>query len=465
MALLDISLVTSSLMKLLEKNINTVIDTGAGVTVTPESPDTIGSVTKTLSLYMYHITEEAQYKNLVGPGSDPRNIARTPMGLCLYYVLTVHHDAVSDNPSIDTLFQQKLMGYALKTLHDYPLLFDGTKIDGTTILSTGLLGNDNPVQIIMRPVGPEESVNFWGAEDQKTARLSVYYEVRVILLEPEEPANVAGPVLSLGTYLYQLGTAHLDCTRSELEFDLPAAAGGETQTVTVSPARACVVGSPHNRLTIVGTNLTLGKSRQLWLRTARWTAIDSPDGTGGPIPIDLSIAAGWALSVQPDQLILDIGDTLTFVNDLGVNTPIAVFPGIYTAFLRVTVDERIVYGEIEPFTVDSNEIPLLVIPRIDGTGTSIDGPNNRITLTLVDFTVDFGNGTDDALDIQLIVDGKTYRRQNDLAPLADVDGLFKTDSATTLTFQARFDVGVTGDHPCRVVVNGAESAPFWIEIP
>lgn len=470
MALLDLSLVTTALLKLLADNINKVIDTNAGVTVTSESPDSVGTVLKTLSLYMYHLGEEAQYKNIVGAGNDPRNIARAPMGLCLYYVLTAHHTGTE--PGNDALVQQKLMGYALKTLHDYPLVFDGTKIDGQSILST-LVGSDNPLQIILRPVAPEESVSFWSAEDSKTARLSAYYEVRVILLEPEEPTSVPAPVLNLGTYLYQLGATHLDCTRSELAFDLPAGAGGDTQTLTVSPARACVVAS-HNRLTLLGTNLTLGMSRQLWLRTPRWTAIGSPAGTGGPIPIDLSITdnqiAGWALSVQPDQLILDIGAALTFVNDLADETPIAVFPGIYTAFLRVVINERIVYGQVEAFTVDSNEVPLVIIPRI--TGAVPNEPDNRITLTLVEFTVDFGDGTVNELDIQLIVDGKAYRRENfDLNVEEDPefdpavnDGLFETDSSTTLTFQALFDVGVAGEHPCRVIVNGAESAPFWIEI-
>jgi hypothetical protein len=126
----------------------------------------------------------------------------------------------------------------------------------------------------------------------------------------------------------------------------------------------------------------------------------------------------------------------------------------------VTIDERVVYGELEPFTIDSNEIPLLVIPRITST-SSIDGLNNRITLTLVDFIVDFEDGTDDELDIQLIVDGKTYLR--DWTPPAN--GRFVADGPNSLTFQALFNVSATGDHPCRVVVNGAESAPFWIEIP
>lgn len=467
MALLDLSLVTSALMKLLEDNINKIIDTAAAVTLTPQSPDAVGTVMKTLSLYLYHLGEEAHYKNLVGPGNDPRNVARTPMGLCLYYILTAHHD--TDSPT-DALVQQKLIGYAVKTLHDYPLLFDGTQIDGETILPSALVGADNPVQIIMRPVSAEESVGFWSAEDQKTTRLSVYYEVRVVLLEPELPSSMPAPVLQLGTYLYQLGTPHLEASTSELEFVLPAAAGGETQTLTVSPARACPSGAPHRRLTLRGTNLTLGKSRRLWLRSARWTATPSPAGSSGPLPLDLSLAAngvaGWSLAISPDQIVLDLGDTLAFVNDQDDETTIPLFPGIYTAFLRTTIDERIVGGTLVPTTVDSNEIPLLVVPRI--TAAALDVPNQRITLTLADFEVDYGEGTDDELDIRLVIDGHTYVRQ-DFDPMpgdpSDNDGRFETSSATTLTFQARFAIDVPGDHPCRVIVEGAESAPYWIEIP
>jgi hypothetical protein len=414
---------------------------------------------------MYHLAEEGHYKNLAGLGNDARNIARAPMGLCLYYILTAHHD--TDSPS-DALVQQKLMGYALKTLHDYPLIFDGTQIDGEAILPSALLGNDNPVQIIMRPVSPEESYGFWGADDQKSARLSAYYEVRVILLEPEQPASMPAPVLQLGTYLYQLGAPHLEASTSELEFVLPAAAGGETQTLTVSPARACPSGAPHHRLTLRGYNLALGKSRQLWLRSARWTATDSPAGTSGPIPLDLSLAAnaGWSLGVQPDRLVLELDDALTFVNDQDDETAIPLFPGIYTAFVRVTVEDRLVYGQLEPITIDSNEVPLLVVPRI--TAATLDVPNQRIALTLANFEVDHGEGSDDELDIRLIVDGRTYERR-DFDPLppdpADNDGRFETTDASTLTFQARFPIDVPGDHPCRVIVDGAESAPYWIEIP
>jgi hypothetical protein len=449
MALLDLSQVTTALLKLLEDNIEKVIDTGASVTVTAASPDSVGTVMNTLSLYMYHVGEEAAYKNLLGPGNDARNIARTPMGLCLYYILTVHHD--TDNPGPDTLTQQKLMGYALKTLHDYPLLFDGTQIDGQTILPSALVGNDNPVQIIMRPVGPEEAISFWGADDQKATRLSAYYEVRVILLEPDEPVSIPAPVLSLGTYLYQLGAVHLDRTSSELEFDLPETAGGGTQTLEVSPARSCPTDPPHNRLTLHGTNLTLGKSRQLWIRSTRWNRA---------YPIDVSNVEnqgfGWALSVQPDRLVLDIGRIL-----MAEIAELHFTPGIYTAFLRVVIDERIVNGELVPFTVDSNEIPLFVISRIDGV--TIDEPNNRIELDIVELSV-----TLSLVDVFLIVDGQTYVRQAfdpDPDLPSDNDGLFNTSGSGTLVFQALFDVSVAGSHPCRVIINGVESAPFWIEIP
>jgi len=44
---------------------------------------------------------------------------------------------------------------------------------------------------------------------------------------------------------------------------------------------------------------------------------------------------------------------------------------------------------------------------------------------------------------------------------ANNDGRFEV-AAHSVTFQA-FDVS-PGDHPFRLIVNGAESAPFWIEL-
>lgn len=463
MALIDLSLVTTGLMKLLEDNININIDTGADVTVTAEPPDKVGAVINKLSLYMYHVAEEAYYKNMEAPGSGPRSIARTPMGLCLFYVLTAHHE--SSEPEFDPLTQQRLMGYALKTLHDYPVLFDSTKIDGETVLPMALVGQNNPVQIIMRPTAPEDAVAFWGAEDQQTARLSAYYEVRVMLLEPDEPTSMPAPVLSLGTFLYQIGSPHFECTQSELPFTLPATAGGSTQLVKASPARVSgdTAVPVRNHLELLGHNLLSGKRRQLWLRNQRWNGIAQPDGTGGPVPVDLDIGdnvtAGWALTTTDGKLELDIGNELTFVNESAINTVIDVFPGIYTAFLRVTLDERIVAGQLVPITSDSNEVALVVVPRIKAVTKS--GDNRLVIEVEPTFALD-----DPDIELRVIVDGQVYVAQA-LTVVEDPDeaGLFEVDDDVSLTLQALFDTTVTGDHATRIIVNGAESAPFWAELP
>lgn len=446
MALLDISLVTSALMTLLKQNIETNIDTGLTITVTPEAPDKVGTVLNHLSLYLYHVGEEAYYKTQEPYGADNRAIASTPMGLCLYYVLTAHHDSAS--PTTDSLVQQKLMGYALKSLHDYPIVVDDTAIGGTTILPVGLVGENNPLQVILRPVTPEDTLAFWGTEDQQTARLSAYYEVRIILLEPEQPETIAGPVLSLGTYLYQLGTPHLEQTRSDLPFTLPASGGGDDLTVAVSPARASAdnTGSPaHHVLDLLGSNLTGGKDRQVWLRSAAFT-----DAVGGPLPVDLSLTdnqtEGWSLSAADGGLSLELADALYYDDGSGGPYPsVAVLPGLYTAFVRVTVDERVVGGQLVPMTHDSNEAALTVIPWVVSVSQAVD----IYTVTIVGFDL-----TTTDLEVQVYVDGVRFP-EGTLA-----DGLFEIKTASTLDFQSTLSAG---EHTLRLIVNGAESQPFWFE--
>lgn len=455
MALIDLSLVTSALMKLLDDNINKNIDTGANVTVTAEPPDKVGAVTNKLSLYMYHVSEEAFYKNFEGPGGDAgRNIARTPMGLCLYYVLTAHHE--SSEPEFDPLTQQRLMGYALKTMHDYPLIVDGTLIDGETVLPAGLIGADNPVQVIMRPMAPEDAVAFWGAEDQQTARLSAYYEVRVILLEPDAPTTIVEPVLSLGAFLFQLGAPHLESSSNDLAFVLPAVAGGATQIVASSPARVAAnpgASPTQNHVVLRGQNLAGGIRRQLWLRSEHFT-----NTAGGPLPIDLDISAntlaGWSLNVGPDKLVLEIADILTYLDSVGAPTPIDLLPGIYSAFLRVTVQDRLVGGALVPITNDSNEVTLAVIPRVASDSVAVG--TDYVTLTIVDtFTL-----TDSSLNIQLFCDGELYTEGT-----LPGTGKFTIDDGANLTFHARFDTEIAGDHAVRLIVNGAASAPYWVNTP
>ncbi|MEE8523596.1 MAG: DUF4255 domain-containing protein [Thermoanaerobaculia bacterium] len=441
----DLSNVTRTLSGLLEANISRI--SGLTVTVTAQSPEQVSADTSNqISLFLYHAAEDGYYKNTPGPGSDRPNVARAPMALNLYYILTAHHRSGDDDTDQDSLIQQDLMGHALKTFHDFPVITDDTEIDGTPILANELQGRDNSLQIVLRPVSPEDAVAFWSSEEAQVARLAAYYEVRVVLLEPEEPETMPGIVLNVGSYLYQLGAPHLECSLSTVVFDLPAVAGGDEQRIEATPARVAPV-PPHDRLAFLGTHLTR-QAQTLFLRNARWRQLGTP--------IERVDAAPWNPEFATDRVDVDVGTSI-----LHEGVPLDVLPGIYTALVQVVLDQQMVYGELKQITAVSNEVAFTVGPRIQ----SHDPPNlvqNRVTVNVVpDLAVP-------ALDeaIEVIVAGQVYqRRENDtFAPaLAENDG-FCVVGASTVTLQALFDLSVPGLHPLRLLVDGAESQPFWIEI-
>ncbi|MGH8472918.1 MAG: hypothetical protein ACREVJ_10790 [Gammaproteobacteria bacterium] len=68
--------------------------------------------------------------------------------------------------------------------------------------------------------------------------------------------------------------------------------------------------------------------------------------------------------------------------------------------------------------------------------------------------------------IQVIVDGEVYTRV-DFDPPANAKEFFVTNApSNVIRIEPHFPVAVTEleAHPFRLIVNGAESAPFWIEL-
>ena len=161
---------TSTLISLLEQNINRLLEPNdSTVTVVPTAPNQVGdSELNRLSLYLYHVSEDPYYRNMPGAGSDPPNVAKAPMGLCLYYILTAHH--TSSDVDADALTQQQLLGLALKTFHDIPIVTDNTTIDGMNpVLPDNLRGQQNSIQIIMRQISPRMPRGF-GPSTRKQSR-------------------------------------------------------------------------------------------------------------------------------------------------------------------------------------------------------------------------------------------------------------------------------------------------------
>ncbi|HEX6112611.1 MAG TPA: Pvc16 family protein [Geminicoccaceae bacterium] len=462
MPLFDLSHVTSSLAEALRLNIHRLEPTLIGqLQVSTMPPERVSGEMNTVNLYLYHAAEDPHYRNLVGNLSDARPVQTKPMSLILYYILTTHHEVSS---GFDTVTEQRLMGYALKTLHDYAVIDDDTEIGGTEVLHAELRGRDNRLEVSLRPVTPEDSVAFWSAEDRQTARLSAYYEVRYALLEPEPPRRLPGVVLSLGTFIVDMASPQLAGSRSEITFTLPAAAGGGAQTIVASPAR---VGPPPdgNRLTLLGSNLATGQARRLYLRNARWRQ-RAPELERVLVDPDLppNAAAGWTIHEASDRIDVTLGTELTVAVPAAPPVVLPMEPGSYHARLEVVKELRVIQGQLKEITDTSNETTFAVSPRVIGAAV-VDPAQRRIRIDL-DASVDLTPaGPPGPLDIMVVVDGETYERHDPAVPDATFDvGEFEPANAT-LDFRARFDPAVAGAHPFRLIVEGAESQPFWIELP
>ena len=454
----DLSEVTGALTRLLETNIEQVLNPGLNVTVVGTPPDQLGSsVTNTISLYLYHVRETAYTQNRPGPGSDIPNIATAPMGLDLFYVLTAHQRT---NTGFDAAIEQRLMGYAVKTLHDYPVITDATSIANLPIFTGAQLGRSNRLNVELRKMEPEQSFAIWTTGERQFARLAAYYQVGLVLLEPEPPRRLPGIVLSVGALATPKGGVSLTSSHSDLVFDLPALAGGGQQTLRADPARPSLVAPPTtpSTFTLRGEGLGTGIRQRLILRNTRWAQL-SPPADRVPLDPALNAANGWAVDLRPDRIEVQLGTSVTFNPPDAPQRTIDVFPGSYTAQIETILAERVVAGQLRTTASLSNEIGFGIAPRIR-THQLLASDRIRIDLEPA-FALNIGPPVAPELDVQVMIDGEVYRRRGVAQPAA---GEFRVDPGSLL-IGALFPLATPGLHPVRISVEGVDAQPYWISTP
>ncbi len=424
MALLDLSLVTSALIKLLDENIKASPAWGAtpGLNVSGLPPDKLTG-DAALGMYLYHLTEDAAHKNATWPGRPSAPIRYTPMALNLHYVLSARSDLES---GLSPLREQLIMGLAVKTLHDYPIVDDSTQIAGVTIFPASLRGDENRLRIQSRPVPAPEAVTYWTAGSQPL-RLSAYYEVLVILLEPEEPPTGGGRVLTYNILSFVGRLPRLDTSRSSVVFTVPNQS--TPKTVEVQPAQ-CAFG---DELTLIGTNLT-GDQVSLLVRRP---------GAAEAVAVD----PAWGGVAGADRFFATVRPTLNGA---------AVVPGTYGAVVKTTRAFQGSDGVTRHIEQLSNETPFSVVPAV--MAISAVSPSGV-------FTVTGGVFQDPALPPAAV---RVY--------LADVQLEVGTAGALdpaqfavldAQNVELRLPAGLTAGEfvPVRLVIHGAESPPRWVEVP
>lgn len=455
MATLDLSLVTQTLRNLLHANVRRLLN-GAlpnELLVTTTPPDLVDAGTQTLNLHLYAVMEDAHFKNAIGLPNAVPPIAGQPMALRLYYILTPHL-TVAD--AFDAESQQRIMGMAMKTFHDIPVIADGLQITPTLIegpldiMEPALQNDDNRIEISLRPIPPEETVTFWAAEDQRTARLSAFYEVRTVLLEPEQPQSATGRVFDLGLSVRAVSTARITGSRARLDFVMPAITGLGDQQITTTPARAtlraaALAGRP--RVRILGQNLTGSDRREVRFRAFAWE-----DAEG----LDADLNPDWDLRITPSEISFVPQATLDVDDGAGGVVTRDIRPGGHEVSLRVILRRETPGATLET-PVDAGRTVIGLAPHLDG----VSGPDGAGRFTLdIDPVVDL---TAPAADITLTIGGEIYAGIGALpAPPGD-RGLYSA-AASSITFGPLFDAAIPAAHPVQLRVGGVEAQPFWVEV-
>ncbi len=435
MPLLDLSLATQTLLNLVERRVKTGLTALGqpaavinGLTVSALPADRLTG-DQTVGLYLYHAVEDAAAKNLPPISQDQPAVQFRPLGLRLFYQLTAHSDVAGEPGAMRT---QLLFGLALKALHDFPSIDDSTLVNGTPVFPPALQGTDNRVRVVLQVIQPSEASQFWTAGNQPM-RLAAYYEVSIVLLEPEPPGRFAGRVLQYGVHTFTRGGPRLDGSRSTVIFRVP----GDTddREAEVQPGEAPVGG----QLTFFGTDLA-GDDTTLLLKNPRF-----------PQPVE--VGATWGLVARGDQIAATIAPLIGAFDTL---------PGLYSAIAKVTTRKRMPDGSIRNFANTSNEVPFLVSPTITNPAYNVVATANAQGIVIVTGGT-FQHADIGPDDVKLVVGPESVPLETtaSLTP-----GHFRISSATQLRF--RFPIpGLTSGQivPFRILVNGAENAPRWVTVP
>jgi hypothetical protein len=421
MPVLDLSFVTRSFVRLLDFYVRQPPgwDAALPLEVLPLPPDRLTGP-NALGFYLYHLTEDPAHKNAPPPGNSSAEARFYPLTLQLHYILSPRSEAEGGFSSYN---EQRMLGLAMRTLRDFPLIDDTTETGGVPVFSADLAtlaGRQNRFRIVLQPAQPNEAVQYWTAGTQPL-RLSAYYMVTGVQIEPEPLTVRPGRVYQYGVFTFLRGSPRIDFSASTVAFTLP---DGSPRTVEVRPAEATY----GELVTLHGTELAADETALL-IQHGTWQDAELAD----PIL--------WSLSVTSERVAFAIQTSA------GVRT---VLPGIYMVRLRVSEFRDMLDGTRRSFPKLSNQTAFAVAPRIASAAAAA----GLWTITGEVFSP--ADLPDE--DIQLFLGPDRLARVN----VAPGPGEFQVVNGTQIDFRQFPGTPAGTALPLRLIIRGAENSPRWI---
>jgi hypothetical protein len=467
-ALTDISRVTTAIATLIRQVLARDFADDLDVSAAPPEDDT-NTTPNVISLYLFHIAEDQYRKNLPPrrPVLSDSPVQFTEMGLVLNYVVTARNTSATDFGA-RTLIEQRLLGFVARALHEFPLITDGTVVPAPpgdppnppVLQVANMAGADNRIELTLRPVGIEETVNFWSAEQDLTARLGLFYEARVILLDTPRITSLAGIVYSLGGYVSVAGQPFIESAQNTVGFVPPPGFVSPVPAtpfhfMTANPARVSLfpagavpptVSAGNSRFRISGAELR-DELTFLLLRGQAGVGAGAPEERSFRVNTDGADNPDWSFDVRDTEITVGVRQAVVDEGGAGLT----LYPGLYS--LQV-ITARQLPGDTSGrrFEQSSNEVVIALTPQ----AVSVTGPAGPANARQYQLNL-FGNYLRDELDIQLAVGGRVLTRDPD----PTIAGNYDFTAGTGVIDFAVDTTGRTSPLPVSLVINGAGSTPAW----
>jgi len=196
---LAIAAVTKTLYNLINNNLafDPTQDELPNVDITMQPPDTANNETfpYQVNLFLYHVMPNAAWRNMPLPNNIlPGESGQPPLALNLYYMITAYAREATIAGTGD-INGHNLLGRVMRILYDHPVL-SPTEIR-TAMQESDVQNQIERIRITMQPLNIEEIYRLWTGF-QTQYRLSVSYEVAVILIESTRAVSKPLPVLQIG---------------------------------------------------------------------------------------------------------------------------------------------------------------------------------------------------------------------------------------------------------------------------
>jgi hypothetical protein len=191
---LAIAATTTALRNLLQTGVPALDSDLSDLDVTTRSPDAARSNVNgtSLNLFLYRTVVNAGWSNTDMPRSvKPGETGYPPLALDLQYLVTAYGRDAVDKDAVS----HQVLGGAMSVLHDHPVL--GAAEIRSAIQRNDLAEQLERIRITWLPLTVDDMSRLWTAF-QSQYRVSVAYEVTVLLIDSLRPSRAPLPVLTRG---------------------------------------------------------------------------------------------------------------------------------------------------------------------------------------------------------------------------------------------------------------------------